>query len=139
VLDGAQHAQFAFLPDRTGTRFWLRTKSPYDNSENADFLVEEFVLDEGVDPPRYWANCPVEKVRGVYRQFVKMYVRTDDGGHRFATMKRRADGRGRDGVAAKIDPHECFPWSDGQGGMTDFSLLAPQFTPETALRWDVRF
>ena len=64
---GGKHAQFAFLGDKTAVRYWLRTTSNqafYEGSEGSDFPVQEFVLDEGVSPARYWTNCPVVLARG---------------------------------------------------------------------------
>ena len=140
-LDGGQHAQFAFLGDKTAVRYWLRTTSNqalYEGSEGSDFPVQEFVLDESIDPARFWSNCPVVLARGMYRQYVQMYIR--DSGGRISVKSGGASGRSKEGVAEKLASMECYDWvAPGQGGISDFSTLTPQFTPTTASQWAIAF
>ena len=140
-LDGGQHAQFAFLGDRTAVRYWLRTTSQqayYEGSEGREFPVQEFVLDESVNPARYWSNCPVVLARGMYRQYVQMYTRGEGG--RLAVKSAGTGGRSKDGVAEKLAAMECYDWvAPGEGGISDFSTLIPQFTPTSAAQWAISF
>nr|MCU0974138.1 hypothetical protein [Burkholderiales bacterium] len=97
-LDGGMHAQFAFLGERTGVSHWVRTTSQvasYGSIEGDAFPVQEFVLDEGVSPARYWTNCPVVLARGMYRQYVQMYIRQPGG--RIAVKSTAPKGGSKDG------------------------------------------
>ncbi len=138
---GGKHAQFAFLGDKTAVRYWLRTTSNqafYEGSEGSDFPVQEFVLDEGVSPARYWTNCPVVLARGMYRQYVQMYIREKGG--RMAVKSTAPKAGSKDGVDGKLAAMECYDWvAPGEGGMSDFSTLTPQFTPTTASQWAIGF
>ena len=140
-LDGGQHAQFAFLGDKTAVPYWLRTASQqayYDGFEGDAFPVQEFVLDETASPARYWTNCPVVLARGMYRQYVQMYVREQGG--RIAVKSTAPKGGSKDGVEGKLAAMECYDWvAPGQGGISDFSTLTPQFTPTTASQWTIGF
>ena len=140
-LDGGQHAQFAFLGDKTAVRYWLRTTSNqafYEGSEGSDFPVQEFVLDESVNPARYWSNCPVVLARGVYRQYVQMYIR--ESGGRISVKSGGPSGPSKAGVAEKLAAMECYNWvAPGEGGISDFSTLTPQFTPTSASQWSIGF
>jgi hypothetical protein len=140
-LDGGQHAQFAFLGERTGVRYWLRTTSNqafYEGSEGSDFPVQEFVLDEGVSPARYWTNCPVVLARGMYRQYVQMYIREKGG--RIAVKSTGAAVQSKDRVSEKLASMECYDWvAPGEGGISDFSMLTPQFSPTTASQWTISY
>jgi hypothetical protein len=138
---GGKHAQFAFLGERTGVRYWLRTTSNqafYEGSEGSDFPVQEFLLDEGVSPARYWTNCPVVLARGMYRQYVQMYIREKGG--RIAVKSTGAAVQSKDRVAEKLASMECYDWvAPGEGGISDFSTLTPQFTPTSASQWSIGF
>jgi hypothetical protein len=140
-LDGGKHAQFAFLGDTTGVRYWLRTTSQqayYQGFEGDAFPVQEFVLDEGVSPARYWTNCPVVLARGMYRQYVQMYIREKGG--RIAVKSTGPGHTSKDGVDGKLAAMECYDWvAPGQGGISDFSGLSPQFTPAGASQWTIAF
>ena len=140
-LDGGQHAQFAFLGDKTAVRYWLRTASQqayYDGFEGDAFPVQEFVLDETVSTARYWTNCPVVLARGMYRQYVQMYVREQGG--RLSVKSTAPKGSSKNGVDGKLAAMECYDWvAPGQGGISDFSTLTPAFTPTTASRWTISF
>jgi hypothetical protein len=140
-LDGGQHAQFAFLGDKTAVRYWLRTTSNqafYEGSEGSDFPVQEFVLDESVNPARYWSNCPVVLARGMFRQYVQMYIR--ESGGRISVKSGGPSGPSKDGVAEKLASMECYDWAaPGQGGISDFSTLTPRFTTTTASQWAIDF
>jgi len=140
-LDGGQHAQFAFLGERTGVRYWLRTTSNqafYEGSEGSDFPMQEFVLDESVNPVRYWSNCPVVLARGMYRQYVQMYIREKGG--RIAVKSTGPVRASKDGVDGKLAAMECYDWvAPGEGGISDFSTLTPQFSPTTASQWAIAF
>jgi len=140
-LDGGQHAQFAFLGDKSLVRYWLRTTSQqsyYEGSEGSDFPVQEFVLDESVEPARYSSNCPVVLARGMYRQYVQMYIR--ESGGRVAVKSGGASGGSNDGVVEKLASMECHNWvAPGEGGISDFSTLTPQFSPTTASQWTIAF
>lgn len=141
AFGGGKHAQFAFLGDRTGVRYWLRTTSQqayYDSFEGDAFPVQEFVLDEGVSPARYWTNCPVVLARGMYRQYVQMYIR--EMGGRIAVKSTAPKGGSKDGVDGKLAAMECYDWAaPGDGGISDFSTLTPKFTATTAAQWAISF
>ena len=141
AFGGGKHAQFAFLGDRTGVRYWLRTTSQqvfYDGSEGSDFPVQEFLLDESVNPARYWSNCPVVLARGMYRQYVQMYIREKGG--RIAVKSTGPARASKDGVDGKLAAMECYDWvAPGQGGISDFSTLTPKFTATTASQWAIAF
>lgn len=141
AFGGGKHAQFAFLGDRTGVRYWLRTTSQqayYDGLEGDAFPVQEFVLDEGVSPARFWSNCPVVLARGMYRQYVQMYIREKGG--RIAVKSTGPARTSKDGVDGKLAAMECYDWvAPGQGGISDFSTLTPKFTATTASQWAISF
>jgi hypothetical protein len=141
AFGGGKHAQFAFLGDRTGVRYWLRTTSQqayYDGFEGDAFPVQEFVFDESVSPARYWTNCPVVLARGMYRQYVQMYIREKGG--RIAVKSTAPKGGSKDGVDGKLAAMECYDWvAPGQGGISDFSTLTPKFTATTASQWAIAF
>jgi hypothetical protein len=138
---GGKHAQFAFLGDKAAVRYWLRTTSNqafYEGSEGSDFPVQEFVLDEGVSPARYWTNCPVVLARGMYRQYVQMYIREKGG--KIAVKSTAPKGGSKDGVDGKLAAMECYDWvAPGEGGISDFSTLTPQFSATTASQWAITF
>lgn len=141
AFGGGKHAQFAFLGDKSGVRYWLRTTSQqayYDSFEGDAFPVQEFVLDEGVSPARYWTNCPVVLARGMYRQYVQMYIRQPGG--RIAVKSTVPVGDSKDGVDGKLAAMECYNWAaPGDGGISDFSTMTPKFTPMTASQWAISF
>ena len=141
AFGGGKHAQFAFLGDKTGVRYWLRTTSQqayYDSFEGDAFPVQEFVLDESESPPRYWTNCPVVLARGMYRQYVQMYIREQGG--RIAVKSTAPKGSSKDAVDGKLAAMECYNWAaPGDGGISDFSTMTPKFTSTTASQWTISF
>jgi hypothetical protein len=140
-LDGGQHAQFAFLGDKASVRYWLRTTSQqayYEVSEGSDFPVQEFVLDESIEPARYSSNCPVVLARGMYRQYVQMYIRQGSG--HVVVKSGGASGKSKGEVVEKLAAMACHDWvAPGEGGISDFSTLTPQFSPTTASQWTISY
>lgn len=141
-LEAGQHAQLAVLGDRSGVRYWLRDVTQgvsYPDKEGATFPMQEFVLDESGAAPVYRTNCPVVLARGVYRQYVEMYIR-DDRGTRFVPSSGAGNEAAKRRAGAKLAAMTCHDWvAPGDGGITDFSTLTPQFTPQTASTWAVQF
>jgi hypothetical protein len=74
----------------------------------------------------------------MYRQYVQMYIREKGG--RMAVKSTAPKAGSKDGVDGKLAAMECYDWvAPGEGGMSDFSTLTPQFTPTTASQWAIGF
>jgi len=143
-LEGGQHAQLAFLTDRTRPRWWLTSQSSYAALLNYEFALQEFVLDEVTDT--YQRDCPVTLRRGIYRQwnthvpFMQEVYSHGGGGRTLAqdgalrAGDDRADGSRRL-VRTNLGRYSC---TVSTTGTWDFSGMTP-FTAATATAWEINF
>jgi hypothetical protein len=57
-----------------------------------------------------------------------------------AVKSTGAADQSKDRVAEKLASMECYDWvTPGEGGISDFSMLTPQFSPTTASQWTISY
>jgi hypothetical protein len=143
---GGEHAQLAFITARGTPKHWLHTASsePYPQSDNVPWLLNEFFFDE-VATPKYGRTCRVINQRGQWRQMAYHFAQL---AHGFAAQDSPAeklailgayDRGSRNDVAPKYHANCAAGVPQGSGGLYDFSVLTPLYSPFNQKNWAIQF